>query len=78
MSIIDWTDYTVSCFQCGAKENVRIRDEAGEYSLSVNWEKGREMKFFNTTWEGEGGVTEPKLITATCKACGAEAHIKME
>jgi hypothetical protein len=75
MGIIDSTRYTLTCQPCDTAETSKVLDKGSNYSGSW-WESGADFKHFDTVWSG-GDRTEPKLVKATCKACGATPEVKI-
>jgi predicted RNA-binding Zn-ribbon protein involved in translation (DUF1610 family) len=72
MGIIDKTTHHLTCPQCGASEACIVLDKGSNWSGS-HWQSGAKFERFETTWSG-GGSTEPELVSATCKQCGAAAR----
>jgi ribosomal protein L37E len=72
MGTIDSTTHTLGCAACGIEESATVLDKGNMYSGS-SWQAGASFAKFETTWTGSG-KTEPTLLTATCKRCGASAE----
>ena len=75
MGIIDSTIHSLTCDDCQVSENIKILDKGSNYGGS-HWQSGKSFENFNSQWSGDGGKTEPRLISATCKKCGTSVQHK--
>ncbi len=73
MGVIDKTTYTLTCPKCGTKESASVLEKGSGWGGS--WQEGASFLSFKTQWIG-GGKQEPKLTSATCGECGAEAKVE--
>jgi hypothetical protein len=71
MGTIDSTLHTVECATCSTSEDRKILDKGSQWSGS-HWQSRVEFELFQIVWRG-GGDTEPEIVSAQCKACGAVA-----
>lgn len=73
VGIIDKCTFTLTCLQCAESEEASIFDRGSNWSGS-HWSSSADFRKFDTKWEG-GGASEPELITAKCKKCGADPSV---
>ena len=72
MGIIDRTQHSFECPNCGEQETCSILDKGSNYGGSW-WQSGKKLEKFDVLWDG-GAETEPKVLKATCKRCGVDAR----
>lgn len=70
MGIIDKTTYLLTCLDCGVSEEASVLDKGSSYGGSC-WNAKADFSKFDTSWQGEGGFTEPTLENKKCKLCGS-------
>lgn len=71
MGTMDSTIHKLSCKNCNIQEEARILDKGSNWGGS-HWQNGPEFTKFQVTWKG-GDKTEPTIVTAICRKCGASA-----
>lgn len=72
MGIIDSTIHKLECSHCNIAEEHKVIDRGSPFGGSHRG-SGCELKYFNTTWDGESGLKEPSIIYAVCKSCNRQA-----
>lgn len=65
--------FKLNCSLCGIAEAQTITDEGNGYRGS-SYVRGVPFRHFEVNWIG-GWKTIPQIENATCKKCGASAHI---
>lgn len=75
MGSIDSTKHTLTCKPCSIVEASTVLDKGSNYSGSW-WQSGTVFQLFETEWTG-GDKTEPRLVRAVCKGCGASPGVKI-
>ena len=73
MGISDKTTFTLGCPQCDTTEAKPVLDYGSTYS-GPKWDSQAKFSKFETVWTG-GGHEEPKITSATCRACGEQATV---
>ncbi len=73
MGIIDSNSFTLSCAECGVKEDVAVHQRGSAYGAS--WQVGPQLNHFDVQWNNDG-LMGPVIETATCKKCRTPSEVK--
>jgi len=73
MGIVDSNSFTLSCAECGVKEDVAVHQKGSSFGTS--WQVGPELNHFDVQWNSEG-LTGPVIEKAICKKCGKSPVVK--
>ncbi len=74
MGIIDSTIHALRCHNCDIEEETKISEKGSNWGSS-GWQEGPDFENFHPDW-ADGGKVEPRLLSATCKRCGAQAFVE--